>query len=557
MPNQITELAVVLTLAAVLGMAAKFFRQPLVLAYVVVGIVLGLAGFRPGSADPIFHMFSDLGVMLLLFLIGLEIRFTSLRLVGLPALLIGGGQIVITFAVGFMLSLLLQATPTVAAYIGIMLAFSSTIIVIKLISEKNDLNSLYGKLSIGVLLIQDFVAILLLIILNGWASGDGWHPSMILISLIKATVLVVMMIGIGRAVIPKIFDRIAHTPELVLVGSLAWLFLVVSVVRGLGLSIEIGGFLAGLALAHASESFHIAHRIKPLRDFFLLLFFVALGTTVTGTSAAGIGGWVVLLSLFVLVGKPIILFLLMTAMGYHRRTAFLSGITMGQVSEFSLVVAAVGMRLGHIDQRIVTITTLVLIVTMAGSSLGIVQAEQWYTRLRHLLKMFERRRRRHEETVDQRIRRSIILVGAHRTGQNILEHLPKNKVAIIDFDPDVVHYLRRRGWVSVYGDISDPDVFEPFQLSEVQLVISTSPIFEDNLTIVKTFQSRRQVMVIVRADNDQEARHLYRVGADYVLQPHFTSGQYLGHLLKTGHHRNILTQQRERDLKKLSTPSLS
>ncbi len=552
MSNEILELAFVLTAAVGLGWLARLLRQPLVVAYLTVGLIVGLLGFRPVADNETYRLFSELGVMLLLFLVGLEIRLQSLRYVGSSAGVIALGQIVVTTAVGFAVALLFNQTITTAIYLGFGLALSSTIVVVKLVSEKHDLNSLYGKLSIGVLVFQDVAAMIALLVLTGWQSSADFSSVTVLLTLGKGLILVAAMIALSRWVMPKFFRQIAKSPELVLVASLAWVFLVVATVKGIGLSIEIGGFLAGLSLANASEHFHIANRVKPLRDFFLLVFFVTLGTTAATAGVGGAGWLLATLISFVLIGKPLIVFILMTSLGYHRRTAFLTGMTMGQVSEFTLVIAAIGVATGHLTTAMATVITVALVTSLAISSFGVTHAEPLYRLIQPLLRLFEHRHHRREDRPSAMIRRPIVLIGAHRTGEQVLEHLPKGQVVVVDVDPDVIHHLRRRGYLAVYGDLTDPDVFEQFDATKLTLVISTSPAYEDNVALVMKFGGVRHIRVIVRAENEAEAKQLYALGAEYVLVPQLTAGQHLGNLVATLRAGRSVMRHRDQDLRHLA-----
>lgn len=533
--NELTELAVVLGLAAGFGIIAKILRQPLMLAYLVTGMLLGLLRLTPIAADPLYRLFSDLGVMLLLFLIGLDINVTSLRLVGATSAILGLGQIVATFAGGFVLAVFFGLDLLPAAYLGLTLAFSSTIIVVKLLSEKNELSSLHGKLTVGLLLVQDFVAILLLVVLVGLEQGTAFSAGAVLLTILKGVMLFGAVVWLSRAVMPTVFDLIARSPELLFITSLAWMFLLAVIVRSLGFSIEIGGFLAGLALANASEHFQISGRIKPLRDFFLILFFVTLGTSMSVSTFAGLVWPIIILSLFVLIGKPLIVLAIMGSMGYHRRTSFMTGAAIGQVSEFSLIIIALGLRLGHIPPSVATVVTAAAVVTILVSSYLTIHADGVYRRLDRWLRLFERPHRREDRADHDVISRPIILIGGHRLGQSLLTRLSARQVAVIDFDPDIVSHLRRQGYTCLYGDVADPDVLSRFDLRRLRTVISTSPGFADNLQLLTEWRrllpDRRRVRFIVRAETQADADRLYAAGATYVVVPQITSGQVLGHLL--------------------------
>lgn len=548
METEIIELAVVLGIAAGLGLVARMLRQPLILAYLGTGVLLGLFGVTPVATDPLYKIFADLGIMFLLFLIGLEINLTSLRLVGKVAVVIGLGQIVFTAFGGFLIALLLGFDILPAAYIAITLTFSSTIIIVKLLSEKGDLNSLYGKISIGFLLVQDFVAIIILLGLAGIQVGGSIAWGQLAFTLAKGVGLLGIMAWLGRSIMPRIFERIAKSQELLFITSLAWVFLVVALVKKVGFSIEIGGFLAGLALANSSEHFLITARIKPLRDFFLVLFFVVLGTTVSQADFSGLGWPVIIFSLFVLIGNPLIVMTIMGAMGYHRRTSFLSGVTVAQISEFSLVVAAMGLAVGHITNSHVTIITTVGVVTITLSSYLILYADKLYAVLQSALRFFERKHTKPDRPVSERLRRPVILIGADRTGRHLLESFPKEDVIVIDFNPDLVTALRKAKYTAIYGDINDPDLDEQIDFSGARVVICTSPDAEDSIHLIQFLSSLHiRVPVIVRADSLSDARVLYKAGAAYVVMPHVSAGHHLRQVLSNRFDRRFFARLKKED----------
>ncbi|MBI3115355.1 MAG: cation:proton antiporter [Candidatus Kerfeldbacteria bacterium] len=534
MPVGVPELALIISIAAVLGLIATLLRQPIILAYLGAGALIGALGLFQGD-QAIFEIFSNLGVMFLLFLIGLEINYMSLRLVGKASLLVGLGQIAFTFAGGWFLAALLGFSVLTGAYIAIALTFSSTIIVVKLLSEKKELSSLYGKISVGFLLVQDFVAILLLVLLAGIDTGAGADAATVLLTLLKGVALFAFMLWLGRRIVPFVLDRIARSIELLFLMSLAWVFVVAWVVSELGFSIAIGGFLAGIALANSSEHLQIASRVKPLRDFFIVIFFVLLGSSVAAFDLSGLALPIIIFSLFVLIGNPLIVLAIMGLMGYHRRTSFMAGVTVAQISEFSLIVAALGLQVGHISEQTVSLITAVGVITIGLSSYLILYAEHLYRWLRPALALFEVAKPRTDSLPASAARKRMVLFGAHRYGQSLLRQLPKRDVLVVDFDPDVVRSLRRAGYTTMFGDLADPELFEGIDFSRTAIVISTSPEVTSTLAFLearRTWRRRGQAMIVIaRAEGDREAHLLYAAGADYVLMPHLTSGQMLGTLL--------------------------
>ena len=551
MPNGILELAIVILIAAGLGIIARFFKQPAILAYIAAGIIIGYFGFFHLNDKETFRIFSDLGIMFLLFLVGMEINYTSLRLVGKASLLVGLGQIIFTFAIGFAIALFFGFSQLASAYIAIALTFSSTIIIVKFLSEKKDLNSLYGKISMGMLLTQDFVAILILVLLAGIGAGKGFEFSGVFLTMIEGIGLFVLMLVLGRKFLPLIFDKISRSQELLFLTSLAWLFIVSAAVNKIGFSIEIGGFLAGLALANSAEHFEISSRVKPLRDFFILIFFVILGSSVVFSNFSGLTLYIIAFSFFVLIGNPIIVLIIMGLMGYRKRTSFLTGLTVAQISEFSLILAALGLKVGHIGENVVALITAVGAVTITLSTYLIIYGDKIFTYLSPYLKIFERRKTTENGDFGKEFEKPIILIGSHRTGQSIAFNLPKKDLLIIDFDPDIIGQLRKHDFSYLFGDINDSDIFERANFESARLVISTSPDLEDNLLLLsrlKILKNRDQMKAVLRARTEKEAEILYANGADYVLLPHFTAGQYLGKTVSVDPELKILEQLKNKDL---------
>jgi len=550
MTGGLFELAVVILIAAALGIVAKLLRQPIILAYLVTGISIGYFGFFNIQSGEMFSVFSDLGIMFLLFLVGLEINYTSLRLVGKTSLIVGLGQVIFTTFFGYIIAIALGFIPLHALYIGIALMFSSTVIVVKLLSDKGDFNSLYGKISVGILLIQDIIAITILVVLAGLQGTGGtvvWGD--LILTLLKGVILFTAIVWLGRKFFPPLFDRIARSQELLFLVSLAWLFLLAAVMSKIGFSVEIAGFLAGLALANSSEHFEISHRVRSLRDFFILIFFVILGSSAVISNFDGLTVPIIVFSLFILIGNPLIVLILMGVMGHRRRTSFLTGVTLAQVSEFSLVLAALGLKLGHISDQVVTLITSVGIITITLSTYLIMYGDHIYRSSERILKIFERKKIKELEYSERGSEKSIVLIGGHRTGESLALGLPRENLLIIDFDPDVIKKLKAKGYEVIYGDANDDEVLYNARVEDAKLVISTSPLLEDNIMIIKKIHSLfKKAKIVLRADTESDAKTLYEHGADYVLLPNFTAGQYLGKTIALSPEMEILHHLKENDL---------
>ncbi len=527
-----TDIVIAVIAAAVIGIIFHLLRQPSIIGFIVAGLVISSLGYITKENVEIISDLSSIGVTLLLFIVGLEMNLKELKHVGRPAILVGLGQMVFTFSLGLAICYALGFATIPSLYISIALTFSSTIVVVKLLSEKKALRSLYGRIVIGALLVQDAVAILLLLFLSGFAGGGEDLGGSFFLTLIKGSIFIALVMFSSRYLY-KLLDLIGRSRELLFLFSIAWALGISAFASSelVGLSMEVGGFLAGLALAGSAENFQISSRLRPIRDFFLILFFVGLGTSMMlGITAEAISSTVIL-SLFVLIGNPIIILIIMGVMGYRARTSFLSGLTFAQVSEFSFVVMALGSRLGHLGSAEVSLVTLVGIITILTSSYFIYYGDKIYEAFKPVLRFFEKKRGVVEESAEEtHLSDHLVLIGVHRMGQGILRTLTGSvrDFVAVDFDPVVVKRLREEGFPVFYGDITEESIQDFVGLDKASVIISTAPDIRDNISILSSVRSHDSAAkVILTADSEREARELYNEGADYVILPHFLGGKEL------------------------------
>lgn len=550
MGNVFFEITIVLCLAAFLSVIFRLLKQPPILAYILTGIIIGPFGqLQLGSKD-LLQTMGEFGITLLLFMMGLEMKLKELHLIGKTALLLGIIQIVFTGVLGYIISAGFGFSQTVSFYTSIALMFSSTIIIIKILSDKKDLNSLYGKISIGLLLIQDFLAVFILIFLSSLHSKSAGATSLIeLINindlsgvLIKGFILFFFVIYLSKTILPKFIDTIAKSQETLFLFSVAWVFGMAAMVSSpfIGFSIEIGGFLAGIALANASENFQIIARMRALRDFFVTIFFVFLGMRMVFTNIGEILMPILALSAFVLVVKPLIVMGAMGFLGYSKRTSFSTALTATQISEFSLIIIFLGNKLGHISGNTVSLLTGVGIITFVISVYMLLNANGLYKILSPHLWFFERKhlKKEHGDSADQdlsALERHVVLIGANRMGQSILDAVQDmgEKLAVVDFDPEIVNLLKEKKIASIFGDIADPDIQDRINLNKAKLVISTVSDLDDNIMVIKGLNKHnRTAKIIVMAQSGEEAKVLYKAGADYVVLPHLSGGRHVAKILK-------------------------
>lgn len=546
------EIVSVVVIAVAFGFLAHLLRQPVIVGFIAAGLVIGYFEQLQLTHLPFIESLAAIGVALLLFLVGLEMNVREWRKTSGLALLAGSGQIIFTFGFGYLTAIALKFSPLASFYIAAALTLSSTIIVVKLLSEKRDLKSLYGQVAIGVLLLQDFAAILLLLFLTGLIGDGGSLGFQGLAALYKLVGLIVFVVLASR-VLPRVLELIGRSSEMLYLFSIAWALGVSALAIFIGLSIEAGGFLAGLALANSSEHFRISSRLRPLRDFFIILFFAILGIrALEGLAGVPIVSAGVLI-LFVLVGTPIIMLLVMGALGYRSRTSFLTGLAVAQVSEFGFIIAALGKRLGHIGDAEVALITLVGLSTIFASSYFIVHNHRLYEIFRPLLRRLDLGGKLLEEVPSEvPLQNHVVLVGVHRMGESIFRALSDSKTSFtaLDFDPAVARKFSKTKKPIIYGDITDSEVQEKAGLAKARVIISTAPELKDNLVIIEEAKRKKsKAKLIVTAEDEWSARELYREGADYVILPRFLGGQELAKMISGDQNFRSLKALKERDLK--------
>ncbi len=532
---EFSQVAILLVTAASVGAFAKLLKQPLLIGYLFAGFLL--ATFGVVSNIEVFSGLGQIGVTLLLFLVGLEMNLKELPSIGKVALMTGVGQILFTTGIGFALAFGLGFGILPAAYISIALAFSSTIIIVKLLSEKNDLDSLYGKISVGFLLVQDLVAVLILMYLAGLGRGDLSPTGYLLIGG-KALLLLGAVWGLSKKVLPTLFNKyLANSQELLFISSIAWALGVASFVAGpLGFTYEIGGFLAGIALSNLPEHLEIASRTRPLRDFFLTIFFLILGTHL---SIGGLGGIIVpavIFSVFVLIGNPVIVLSILGFLGHKRRTSFLAGLTVAQISEFSLILVAMGVGLGHVSESVMAMVVVVAIVTMTISTYLILGADKVYLRLKDYLAIFEKRTPKELALIEEKeLNDHVVLVGGGRTGKRLISFLNAKKwpFVLVDFNPKVFTSMTAEKVPVLFGDINDPEIADLLSLNNAKAVISTVSNLTDNLALIETLRNKKaKPTTIFTALTRGEAIKYYEAGVDYVVVPQTVAGEHMRHVLK-------------------------
>lgn len=524
----------VIVIAAALAFFVRAMKQPLVIAYLIAGILVGPAFLALTHETETFAALGKLGVAFLLFTVGLGLNWRRIKEVGAVAVASGLGQIFFTSGVGFVIAHALGFDVTTSIFIAIAFSFSSTIIIVKMLMDKEDLGTLYGKIAVGFLIVQDLVAMIILLVLG--AIGKGQAPLDVLsLSLAKGLVVVAVFWFLSARVVPPLVKFAASSQELLLVFSLGWCFAVAGLLSYFGFGVEIGALIAGVALSGTHYEREINARVKPLRDFFLILFFIVLGSQFQ-LAVASVMLWpIVIFSLYILIGNPFIMMLILRALGYHPQTGFLTGTTAAQVSEFSFIMLGAGITLGLVSPSALTLATVVGLITIGCSTYLVKENERIYEWLRPALRLLENGRIKHAAKARALASPKTILFGCHRTGEILLEEIKKigHKYLVVDYDPKVIEELKSWHLPAVYGDAGDEDFLKELRAEKARLILSTIPDVITSLELLTYLREGKfKGTAIVAARSPEEAMECYAAGAAYVIVPSILGAERFRELLR-------------------------
>lgn len=527
------EISALLGLCAAVALLMRFLRQPLIIGYILTGLIVGPSILGLVKSPDTIEILGNFGVALLLFIVGLGLNPKIVKEVGKISLLTGVGQVIFTSVIGFGLVRALGYAPLTAFYIAIALSFSSTIIILKLLTDKREQNKLYGKISIGFLLVQDIIATFALLIASAASKSGSFSFNELGILAAKGCVLVVGLLLIAKFLVRPMTNFLSKSQEMLFLFSIAWGFGVATIFYLLGFSLEVGALFAGVALATMPYAQEVGSRLRPLRDFFVIVFFIALGSKLNLGDVQSVIWQAIGLSAFVLIGNPIIVMVIMGIMGYTKRTSFKAGLAVAQISEFSLIFMLLGLRNGQINEQAVSLVTMIGIITIAISSYMIIYSDSLFRILGDSLRLFERKKVK--ETGEHYDRYEALLFGYKRGGSEftkVFERLNKRYI-VIDYDPEAVDDLERQGIPYIYGDATDLEMLNEINFDHVKLVVSVMTDHQSNLFLLQQLEKRNpNAVVICHADSVQDAIELYGLGASFVVMPHFIGNEKVGAFIR-------------------------
>jgi len=536
----LTDIAIAIIASGLLGLVAHWSRQPLVIAYLLAGVVIGPAigptlVENPHTIDTI----SELGLILLLFTIGLEINPAKLRDSGRSIAVSGIGQVLLTVGLGIVFFSVLGPFGSMIerTYLGVLCALSSTAIVVKFLHDKFELNTLPGKISLGVLIFQDLWAIFFLVLQPTLTDP---HLLVVLLALVKSIALVLLGFVFSRYVLRSVFATIAKSPELVVATSLGWCAVMSGLAGMLGVSKEMGALIAGVSLAAFPYSMHVTAKVLPLRDFFLTLFFVALGMRIPAPDP-GLFATAGLITVFAIASRFAVLYPLVRLAGGSDRTGFITSLNLSQISEFSLVIAALGVQYGHIPQQLFSAVLYAMAVTSMISPYAITYSRQLYNLGSRLLRQ-QVQEAEPSPTGSEDSAGRIVFLGFHFGAEALLNHLARTRpdllarTTIIDFTPEILRELQRLPVRPVFGDLTSPDTLDHAGVAHASVLISTIPDVllrgTNNLELVRTCRRLApQAQIVATADSELQGDALRAAGAAMVSVPHRLMAAQIGEFL--------------------------
>lgn len=558
MGDVFTQLSVVLVIAVAMALIMRKLKQPLIVGHILTGILVGPSMLHLIEDKHAFHTFSEIGIALLLFIIGLELSVAVIKRLGKPVFLTAAAILTTVGTVGYLIGTAFHFSTQEAILFGLAMFFSSTIIIAKVLSDKKEITRLNGQIAIGVILVDDIVATFALLYVATASAGEALGPLQIGTLLLKGLLTAGVMFFLATKVLPRALKSIAKSQELLFLFALAWGFGVATAFNLVGFSIEIGALFAGVALAHLPYAHQIGARLKPLRDFFVVLFFIGLGENLIFDNFVEVLVPALILSVIVLTMKPLVVMTSLGLLGYTRRISFKTGINLSQISEFSIILIVLAASTGMVSEKVSAVVTIVALITITVSTYLMQYDDRLFQKLDRRLRMFERKS---AQDIKQEAKEyPLILFGYQNGGSQFVKTFRslKKKFVVVDYDPEVIDELQRRNIDHLYGDATDPELLAEIYMDGAELIVNTISESSISEPLVKYIRKKNKDTIIVcYAANYDEAAELYRLGATYVMLPHFIGSERLNAFITShGVSRKSFEHYREKHMMKIGRTAL-
>ncbi len=532
------ELSIVIALVTAISLVMRWLRQPLIIGYILTGIIVGPAFLGLIDQKETFEVFSEIGIALLLFIIGLELKLSIIKSLGKTVLVTALAAIIGTGFLGYAACLMLGIDALSALIIALALTFSSTIIIVKVLNDKKENNRLYAQITIGVLLLEDILATVALLFIT--TGKDELSLATIALLIGKGLLLAAFLLLASSKVLPRIARHIAKSQEILFLSAIAWGFGIATLFEVAGFSIEVGALFAGIALASLPYTQEIGARLKPLRDFFIVLFFIGLGETLSVANLSSALLPAIVLSAVVLLSKPVLIMTSLGALGYTKRTSFKSALPLSQISEFSIVLIVLAVSNGLVQPQFSALITLVAIITIGASTYLMQYDGKLFAKLEDKLQLFERRIIKEHEVRSKEF--PLVLFGYKKGGHEFVKTFRgmQKRFVVVDYNPEVIESLERQRINVLYGDATDIELLQELAVEKIKLAVSTISDHTSNVSLVKYLVKHAPKSVIIcHSENYNQAAELYRLGATYVMIPHYIGSERISSFIK----RNGLSKQ--------------
>jgi Kef-type K+ transport system membrane component KefB/Trk K+ transport system NAD-binding subunit len=546
------ELSIIIGIALVLASIMKIFKQPLLIGYILAGIIAGPILGLVKNTDTL-DGFSKIGIALLLFIVGLGLNPRVIKELGKVAFITGLIQVGFSVLLGTAIMLVLGKSIAVALVVGVALSFSSTIVGLKLLTDKKEQTRLYGRLAIGVLLAQDILATIALLVLSMQKDGFGFISSTSL--LLKGALIVGILFFISTRVLPKITYFISSNTEYLFLMTIAWGLGIGYLFEFTGFSLEIGALIAGVSLASMPYAQEASARLRPVRDFFVVIFFIVMGANLQLGDVLSQLPLALVFSAIILVRNPLSIMLPLGVFGHTKRNSFKVGVLLAQVSEFSLIFIILAQQTGLVDGKVVSLITLIALITIAASCYGILYDDELFEKLQKSFRFFESSR---QDKTEKKVTYDIVQFGYNKGGSELIKmfkKMPRKSLVVVDYDPEVIDHLHNKKVHFIYGDATDIELLDELNLAKSKLIVSTITHFPTNRLLIEYVEKMNpSAVIITRADSAADAAELYGLGASYVMVPHFVGTEKLGTFIaRHGLNRSDFSKYKEKHLAQLKT----
>lgn len=552
------QLSAVLAVAAGVSIIMRLLRQPLIVGYILTGVAVGPTALDLIHNHEAFDSFSEIGIMLLLFIVGLGLNIGVIRATGKPVALVFLLNAAVMILFGFCAAELMHLTTAEAVIAGLGLFFSSTIVIVKSLVDKRAQHRLYGQIAIGVILLDDVLATFALLFVATAKTG-GTSLTEVGTLLARGGGLALLLIAVGGYIMPHVTRFFARSQEMLFGFALAWAFGIASLFHLAGFSAEVGALLAGVSLASLTYASEISTRLKPLRDFFLLIFFVTLGEKLNLAHIQNAIVPALVFSAIALTIKPLSTQVGMGLLRYTKQTGFKTAIHLSNISEFSVILAVLAYKNGLVRAELIDILTLTALITIAVSTYLMHYDDVLYKKFAKALTIFERKDIRPDSARPPQYK--LFLFGYHKGGHEFINTFRdmKKKYVVVDYDPEVIETLERQHITHVYGDATDYELLEELGVGKAEMIVSILPGHTTNRELLKYYLKHNpDGIFICHATSYDDAAEYYQLGASYVMLPHFIGTEKMNAFIRThGNDKAAFDNYRRNHIIRLGKLSIS